>query len=42
MRFHLPLPLSTFQVQFKVEVTDVATALKEDERLKAVHGQMSA
>lgn len=30
------------QVQFKVEVTDVATALKEDARLAALHSQMSA
>ncbi len=34
--------LMSSQVQFKVEVTDVATALKEDARLAALHSQMSA
>ena len=30
------------QVQFKVEVSDVATAFKEDMRLSAVHSLMSS
>ena len=30
------------QVQFKVEIPDVTTALKEDARLSALHSQMSA
>jgi hypothetical protein len=34
--------LSTLQVQFKVEISDATTAFKEDARLAAVHGQMSA
>ena len=30
------------KVQFKVDVSDVYTALKEDTRLASLHGQMSA